>query len=286
MFVENSENVAVEKSRIIKNYLDLPKGNLYYEEHGSGQEVIIYINGFASGISSWYPVIKPLKKHYRNILFDYIGTGLSKNNDDHEFSFDQYCSELDALMDNYGDSKIHLVGYSMGGWVAQEFVTRYPQRVESLVLINTSSCISARQNWIINHFISVLNTGDISAFSQLMFISYYSPEYFEKHRDHLVRIRNLANATFEKQDLGNWEDLLASCLQFNAESLLPTLDMPVLSLSGEHDLLCPRMTADRIQELIPNLESHEISGVGHAIPMEEHGKLSSYLSDFMNENRC
>jgi len=264
--------------------LDRPNGDLYYEEHGDGSSIIVYLNGFASGISNWYPVIRPLKKNYRNILFDYIGTGESTNNKGYDFCFENYCMDLGDLIDHLGSESAHLVGYSMGGWIAQEFTTRYPERVDSLTLVNTSSRIFSRQDWIIKHFIDVLGTGDISSFSRLMFISYYSPEYFEKHLDNLERVRKLADTTFEKHDLSNWDSLLKSCLSFNAESRLPDLKLPVLGLSGEHDILCPRMTAVRMSELIPKFRWHEVAGVGHAIPMETHRKLAFYLQDFLKNN--
>lgn len=262
--------------------LERPNGSLYYELHGEGAEVVVFLNGFASGISNWYPVIKPLKKEYKSVLFDYVGTGKSIKREGYEFSFDAYCADLRALLDHLGHTQnVHLVGYSMGGWITQEFASRYRDRIKSLSLVNTSSCISARQNWIIEHFISVLKVGNLDAFSQLMFISYYSPEYFEKHRDNLIRIRNLASATFEQHDLSNWEALLESCLTFNAELTLPDLNIPIMALSGEHDILCPRMTLDRFVELIPSIENHEIAQVGHAIPMEEHRKLANYLAEFL-----
>ncbi|MEN8132636.1 MAG: alpha/beta hydrolase [Pseudomonadota bacterium] len=155
--------------------LDRPAGELYYEVQGEGEEVIIYLNGFASGISNWYPVIKGLKGRYRNVLYDYIGTGESRNGEEYEFCFDSYCADLGALIGQIGADRVHLVGYSMGGWIAQEFTVHHPGKVSSLVLINSSPRIFARQHWIISHLIEVLKFAEISVFSKLMFISYYPP---------------------------------------------------------------------------------------------------------------
>ena len=263
--------------------LQRPAGSLYYEIQGQGEEVVVYLNGFASGISNWYPVIKGLKRRYRNVLYDYIGTGESRSDSSYRFNFDNYCADLDALIHQIGVDGVHLVGYSMGGWIAQEFSLRHPQRVKSLALINSSSRIFGRQHWIIAHFIEVLKCTEISVFSKLMFLSYYSPEYFERHLDHLERIKNLANVQFEKHARQNWDALLRSCLTFNAEDRLETLRLPVLVLSGEHDILCPRMTAQRLVDLIPNAQWTELSVVGHAIPMEKHRSLATILEAFLLE---
>jgi len=257
-------------------------GSLYYEIHGDGNnESIVYLNGFASGISNWYPVIKGLKACYRNVVYDYGGTGDSESCGGYVFCFDTYCDDLNGLLDEIGTESAHLVGYSMGGWIGQEFACRNSRRVKSLVLVNSSSRIFARQRWIISHFIDVLRDSDISVFSKLMFISYYSPEYFERHDANLDRIKNLANSYFGKQSRSNWESLLHSCLSFDAESRLGHLRMPVLIVSGENDFLCPRMTARRFKELIPASHWLELASVGHAVPMECHSDLSLAIRELL-----
>lgn len=258
-------------------------GCLYYETYGEG-DTIIFLNGFASGISTWYPVIKYLRKQYRCILYDYIGTGESINFPNYVFSLNSYCSDLASLIETIGAKRVHLVGYSMGGWVAQHFMAENASRVKSLVLINTSSKIFSRQNWIITHLINVLRDSDISEFSKLMFISYYSPEYFEKNSETLERIKALAELTLTKQKKENWENLLGSCLPFNAESSLSNLNIPVLILSGEHDFLCPQMTAKRFKKIMPNAQWHEFKGVGHAIPMECYQQLRDAILTFLYDS--
>lgn len=260
--------------------LQRPAGRLCYETYGSG-DTIVYLNGFASGISTWYPVIKGLKKRYQNVVYDYPGTGDSECGEGYRFCFDAYCDDLNALIDRLGAPAVHLVGYSMGGWIAQEFAGRYPERVTSLALVNSSSRIFSQQHWIISHFIEVLRDSEVSVFSKLMFISYYSPEYFESNRENLERIKDLANRYFEKQRPDTWTALLRSCLDFDAESHLRALPMPVLVVSGEHDFLCPRMTARRFGELIPDLHWSEFAAVGHAIPMERHRQLGAAIDGFL-----
>src|SRR6266705_763361 len=98
-------------------------GQLHYEVYGQG-DTIIFLNGFASGISTWYPVVKGLKNQYKCVLYDYIGTGKSVNFENYVFSLESYCLDLHALIDTVGEKHVHLVGYSMGGWIAQYFLTQ------------------------------------------------------------------------------------------------------------------------------------------------------------------
>ncbi|MEN8132637.1 MAG: alpha/beta hydrolase [Pseudomonadota bacterium] len=86
---------------------------------------------------------------------------------------------------------------------------------------------------------------------------------------------------FEKHDRENWHALLRSCLSFDAEDRLGGLRLPVLVLAGEHDFLCPRLTAQRFVDLIPDVEWSELAIVGHAIPMEAHQSLGVALEAFL-----
>ena len=263
--------------------LERPSGNLYYEEYGRADaELVVCLNGFASGISNWYPIVRTFKKKYRVVLYDYLGTGGSQSRPNYRFCLQSYCEDLEALLDSMCVASAHIVGYSLGGWIAQEFVADRSDRVKSLVLVNTSSRIFTLQEWIIKHFIEVLQLPDISIFSKLMFISYYSPEYFEGKSDHLNRIRELADQYFQKHDRENWLDMLSSCLVFNREDAIRSITQPVLLVSGSTDYLCPRVTAKRLQELIPNLQWEEFAEVGHAIPMERHQDLGVIINEFLN----
>jgi pimeloyl-ACP methyl ester carboxylesterase len=57
--------------------------------------------------------------------------------------------------------------------------------------------------------------------------------------------------------------------------------MPVLIVSGEHDFLCPRMTARRLKELIPASHWLELASVGHAVPIECHRDLSMAIREVL-----
>lgn len=271
--------------------LERGASRLYYEVHGpagAGVPTVLFLNGFAAGISTWYPIIRDLKQRMRCVLYDYIGTGESTNAGDYVFSLDGYMADLLALLDAVDAARVHLVGYSMGGWIAQHLSVRRPDRIAGLVLVNSSSKIFARQHWIISHFIDVLRDSDIETFSKLMFISYYSPEYFEKNEANLERIKNLATLTFNKQGRDNWRRVLQSCLGFDAEAGLADtgFNLPVLLVSGSHDFLCPPLTAQRFDALLPSVRRIELPMTGHAIPMERHQELRAIVEGFLQALRA
>ena len=260
--------------------IERESGLLHYEAYGQG-DVVIFLNGFATGCNIWYPVIKDLKDSHQCVLYEYIGTGQSASFEGYDFSLDSYCSDLDALITHLGNDRIHIVGYSMGGWIAQYYVTHWKGRLKSLSLINSSSRIFSRQSWVMSHLVDVLRKHDLDVFSKLMFLTYYSPEYFEKYNDSLLRINNLAVHSFAKQKKKNLEMLLESCLYFDCEAGLGSVDIPVMLVSGEHDFFCPRITAQRLHSLFPNIEWIELKSVGHAVPMECFDETREIITNFI-----
>lgn len=260
-----------------------PHGRLHYEIYGQG-DAVIFLNGFASGISNWYPVIRGIRNDYQCVLYDYVGTGDSPSFEDYEFSLESYCADLLALIDAIGQKSVHLVGYSMGGWIAQYFVAQRPSKVISLTLVNTSPKVSLHQYWVISHFLNVLRDSDIGVFSKLMFISYYSPEYFDKNAEKLDRMKNLADLAFAKQKKENWMRIFNSFMSFNVESSFEKFNIPTLLVSGEQDFLCPRTTALRFKSLMADLKWIELKSVGHAIPMERYQELRAAIAEFLPES--
>ncbi len=261
--------------------IDVENGTLYYETYGEG-ETIIFLNGFASGISNWYPIIRRLRRTRRCVVFDYVGTGQSRCSEPGVFSMDGYCRELNALMDVLRVRRVHLVGYSMGGWIAQEFASRQPDAMITLSLVNTSAKISTHQRYIISHLIDVLKIAEIPVFSRLMMVSYYSPGYFEKNADQMERLEQLVSLALSEHKPETWRNILESCLPFNVSERLSSFSFPLLLVSGQHDFLCPRPTAEAYSGKIAALKWIELPDVGHAIPMERWNELESALFEFVD----
>ena len=101
--------------------------NLYYEIHGKGTPLIL-VAGMVSDSQSWLPVIKELSMHYRVIIFDNRGVGRTKPQDA-AMTIQQITDDCIALIKHLGLPVVHLLGHSMGGFVALACPIRYPTSV-------------------------------------------------------------------------------------------------------------------------------------------------------------
>src|SRR4051812_37599228 len=103
-----------------------------YDLHGDGPYLIL-INGLGFGRWGWFKQVPTLSRHFRTITFDIRG----EQNLAHGVA--DLSAEVVALLDHLGVQKTHVLGTSLGGFVAQELALDRPDLVDRLEMVCTSS---------------------------------------------------------------------------------------------------------------------------------------------------
>ncbi len=111
-------------------YLDLHGEQVAYREAGHGPALLL-IHGMAGSSYTWRAVIPQLSKRYRVIAPDLIGHGQSAKPRG-DYSLGAFAVWLRDLLDELGISRVTLVGQSLGGGVAMQFVHQHPDYCERL----------------------------------------------------------------------------------------------------------------------------------------------------------
>jgi 3-oxoadipate enol-lactonase len=109
-----------------------------YEVQGNGPDIVLVHGLGLSSMKTWRYQVPALSSRYRVHTYDVRGFGQT-NNPAGRFSVQQHAYDLLALLDALGLDRPVLVGFSMGGWISQQFVLDHPERVRALVLSNTTS---------------------------------------------------------------------------------------------------------------------------------------------------
>ena len=115
--------------------------SLYYEDHGSGEPLVV-LNGIFMSCASWKAFVPSFSAHNRLLLLDLVDQGASGRLD-HEYTQELQERVVLAFLDHLGLDRAHLCGVSYGGEVALRVATRHPDRVRKLVLANTTAYTSA-----------------------------------------------------------------------------------------------------------------------------------------------
>ncbi len=111
--------------------------DLYYEIHGRGDPLVL-IMGLRRNAEWWYCQIPTLAKHFQVLVFDNRGAGRS-DQPEMDYSISLFADDTAALMKSLGLASAHVLGISMGGYIAQELAIDYPEMVQGLVLGCTGS---------------------------------------------------------------------------------------------------------------------------------------------------
>jgi 3-oxoadipate enol-lactonase len=106
---------------------------LYYEEHGRGESLLLVA-------PSWWPcdtwnvaVVPTLSQHYRTVIFDARGTGYSSK-PDHGYTINQFAQDSIALLGHLGIARCHAVGFALGGQIVQAMAVERPDLIASLTM--------------------------------------------------------------------------------------------------------------------------------------------------------
>lgn len=105
---------------------------LYVEEKGRGSETVIFLHGHSLDTRMWDAQFDEFAKHYRCLRFDFRGYGQSSaQTEDFQFT---HMDDLLCIMDSLGIEKAHIVGLSMGSFVAGDVLAMHPERLLSCVM--------------------------------------------------------------------------------------------------------------------------------------------------------
>lgn len=110
------------------------------EEHGAGPRAFVLVHGYTGSRDDWREQLPELARLGRTIAVDQRGHGGTTNSGEPaDYTFEGLVADLEAVLDALEIERCDLLGHSMGGAVALRFALAHPQRLHSLVAMDTSA---------------------------------------------------------------------------------------------------------------------------------------------------
>lgn len=252
--------------------------NLYYELHGDETAPVLVLNNgiIMNAASSWAFQTKALSMHYRLLQYDCRGQGQS-DHPENPYSMEQHADDLSALLDALGIEEAHIAGISYGGEVSQAFALKYPEKVRSLVLMDTVSEVPADMRIIIQSWVDALKTGDALAFFNVTVPWNFSPEFIAKN----TTLLEDAKKRYALLDFPAIIRLCETFFEVNFTERLSEIKVPTCIIVGELDLLKGIRYAEILKKNIPHAEYHVLMGAGHASCWERPQEFNSVVLGFL-----
>lgn len=252
--------------------------NIYYELHGpEGAPVLVLNNGIImNAATSWVHQTRALSKQYRLLQYDCRGQGQS-DHPEGSYSMEVHADDLSALLDALNIEKAHIAGISYGGEVAQAFALKYPDKVKSLILMDTVSEVGAELRIIVQSWVDALKTGDALAFFNSTVPWNFSPEFIANN----TALLEDAKKRYPLLDFPAVIRLCEAFLEVDFTKRLGEVKAPTCIIVGEKDLLKGVRYAEILKNNIPHAEYHVLMGAGHASCWERPQEFNSVLIGFL-----
>jgi pimeloyl-ACP methyl ester carboxylesterase len=117
----------------------------YVESGGPTSPAVVMLHGTGAHWETFARNLGPYGEHFRTVAYDMVGNGFS-GRPDHDYEIADYVAHAIAVMDALGIEHAHLLGTSLGSWVAAAIALRHPQRVDKLVLMSAAGLIASEEN--------------------------------------------------------------------------------------------------------------------------------------------
>lgn len=254
---------------------DLGHVKLYYETEGKG-EPLIFLAGFSNDVSWWHRTVSFLKPFFRVILLDYRGGGKSASTG--PFSIRDLAHDTVKVMDLLHIQKASIVGWSMGGAVAQEIAAFFPDRVDRLCLLCSLSHLHPITNFVLRTGLKCREKGvpvdlavDVSlpwGFSGSFFAHPQNIEEFKRFLFGISPGPTLEGLTYRLQAIQG----------FDSRPFLKKIQAKTLVIGTKRDLLVPLSDTEFLAKTIPHAKLHLIAEEGHYPPWECPEELAAAIS--------
>lgn len=239
---------------------------------------ILLVHGLAgSSLTEWYQVAPKLAVDRRVIMIDHRGHGLSALGDI-RFEVSDDADDLAGTLDALGVGQVDVVGYSMGGVIAQALAQRHPGRVRKLVLIATFASHSGSFKW-------ARRIGAIIARAWERLTGVGTPEIrsgylIARHAVRPEHARWIWRET-QRRDLESGAQATFAMLRFDSRDWIGKLDVETMVMVPTADFLVPPKWQYELASSIPDVRLVEVPDAGHELVWTHSDRVTDELKGFL-----
>ena len=298
---ETGKESSRQSGTVVANGIEL-----FYESRGRTEDpAVLLIMGLGTQMTGWPEnFCAQLCGHgFRVIRFDNRDIGLSQKMDGQKapspvtqvlakcrpgkalfgrgvpYTLFDMANDTLGLLDQLGIQKVHVVGASMGGMIAQILSARHPERVASLTSIMSGPSWWGTRPHVTRHLLQRPGSSHEAriAHSIKTWQLIGSPGWPQSE----VEIRRKVEASMARSDYpaGYSRQLAAVIATGDRRKLLRSIAVPTLVIHGDSDVMMPLSRGRATAKHIPGAKLEVIKGMGHNFPEALHGMIAQLIAD-------
>lgn len=239
---------------------------------------VVLIHGVGSSHIAWDGVIAALPDGLDVIRYDLRGHGASEKPPG-PYTLEDFVTDHLGLLRAEEVERCHLVGFSLGGMIAQAVAARHPEAVDRLVLLSSvAGRTDAERERVMERLAQVESHGPQGA-AEMSGARWFTDAFVASHseavREHLERLA------------ANEPDAYAAAYRVLATNDLAeevsAITAPTLVMTGEWDIGSPPHMSQRLAERIPDARVRIVPGQKHSILRERPELIGEAIATFLTE---
>ncbi|HIH76742.1 MAG TPA: alpha/beta fold hydrolase [Methanomassiliicoccales archaeon] len=246
--------------------VEIGDARINYETHGEGEPLVL-ITGLGGEIAFWKKYLPHLSRSHQVVVLDNRGAG-ETDYPPTLFTMSTMANDVAGLMEHLGHDRYHVLGWSLGGNVAQRVAIDHSDKVGALVLMSTYTRRPERSSFAIDTMIRTVDEG--ATFDSLMELmqSWCLPEDYFKKLALAKPAQRRCNGNGKRAAEGFKAQKLALDL-FDSHGLLEKVSAPTLIIHGDEDIMVSPHFARELADHIAGSQVEWVSGAGHIIPADK-----------------
>jgi len=247
-------------------------------EEGTGEPALILLHGVGSTASVWRPQLRHFGRARRTLAWNMPGydgsPALARP------SWLGWSESLAALLDARGLRRIHLLGHSLGGMIAQDFAARFPDRLASLILSGTSPAFGRadgewQKAWVRQRLAAVEAGRRIAEMGSEIVAGLIAPGADpDGVRLAIAAVAGVPNDAYA--------DAIRLIAVFDRRESLAAIAVPTLVLAGEKDTNAPAPMMEKMASKIPGARFVCLAGRGHLANVEDARAFNAAVDSFLD----
>ena len=265
--------------------LALDGRTVHVEQRGAGEPVVL-LHGFGESTYSFRYVLPALAERYRVIAVDLNGFGYTdRPRDPAHYTLDGQQRLVLGVLDHLGVESAHFVGHSYGGGLTLWIAAHHPERVRSMVLVDTTLPLYSTTQ---RKRLANLRPFTFVYLRTVVLRERYVRQSLEAaYEDDSLATPDVVRAFLDRLRIAGIDDayygLLAKLGDPPALVDLAAIDTPALVVWGREDRRTSLRNGERIAAALPRARLIGIPGCGH-VPMEEKPReLLAEVLPFLDE---
>ncbi|ULE32260.1 alpha/beta fold hydrolase [Mycobacterium sp. IDR2000157661] len=272
-------------------YLELHGDRVAYRDAGSGEETVLLIHGMAGSSETWRAVMPQLSRKYRVVAPDLLGHGRS-DKPRSDYSLGAFAVWLRDLLDELGVTRATIVGQSLGGGVAMQFVYQHPDYCQRLVLISSGG-LGPDVGWTLRLLSApgaefllpiIAPQAVLAAGNRLR--NWFSTAGIQSPRG--AEMWSAYSSLADAQTRHAFLRTLRSVVDYRGQAVSAlnrlhiAAETPIMAIWGDQDRIIPVDHAYVAQQFRPDSRLEVLEGVGHFPHVERPTEVAELLDDFIS----